>query len=133
MSSRLFKLIVSAATAAACRESTEPRSVDCTLNTLPAVEVEIRDGRNGALLTAGARGAVHEGPYLDSLRPHFSVAPLGPTLMVTRAAASERAGTYTVEVEHPGYIRWSRSPVLVWRDECHVQTVKLTAWLQPAP
>ena len=96
----------------------------CTTNFAPAVVVEIRDSTTGAPLAQGARGAVQEGTFIDSLRPLSST---------TLQAAGERPGIYTVTVVHPGYSQWLRTDVHVQRGECHVQTVTLQALLQPSP
>ena len=103
----------------------------CTLDVIPAVIVEIRDGFDATPLAETARGAVHEGNFTDSLQPYRSV---GNGILVSRAAAWERAGLYTVTVEHAGYAEWRRDGVRArQRDECHVETVELTAYLQRTP
>ena len=98
--------------------------VICTTNFAPAVVVEIHDSTTGVPLAQGARGAVQEGTFIDSLRPRTST---------SLQAAGERPGTYTVTVVHPGYVPWLRTDVQVQRGECHVQTVTLQALLQPSP
>jgi hypothetical protein len=103
--------------------STEPF---CSLNVVPGVVVEIRDGYDGAPLAATARGAVRESGFVDSLRPYGG---LGNGTLVSRAAADERAGTYIVTVEHDGYLTW-QSRARVRKNECHVETVFLIAYLQ---
>lgn len=50
----------------------------------------------------------------------------------TYALAYEKPGTYAVTVEQTGYRLWTRGNVPVTRDECHVQTVSLTAPIQPS-
>jgi hypothetical protein len=102
----------------------------CTLNVLPAVEVEIRDGFDDTPLAETARGAVREGSFIDSLRPYGTV---GNGVLVSRAAADERTGVYSVTVEHDGYAEWRMDGVRVRGDECHVETVVLSAYLQRTP
>jgi hypothetical protein len=46
--------------------------------------------------------------------------------------AFERAGTYRVEVQAPGYLSWVMSSVRVSSDDCHVVPVELTARLTKA-
>jgi hypothetical protein len=48
----------------------------------------------------------------------------------TYPLAYEKPGTYEVTVQQTGYRLWTRTNVQVTRDECHVQTVSLTALLQ---
>jgi hypothetical protein len=117
---------LSAGTTTAC--GTEPV---CTLDVVPAVIVDIRDGFDAAPLAETARGAVREGDFADSLQPYRSV---GNGVLVSRAAAWEREGLYSVTVEHAGYADWHRDGVRVrQRDECHVEPVELTAYLQRTP
>jgi hypothetical protein len=101
----------------------------CTANIVPGVVVEIRDAFDGTPLAASARGVAREGSFVDSLRPHGS---LGNGTLVSRAAADERAGSYTVTVEHAGYLTWQRG-ARVRANECHVETVTLTAYLIATP
>ena len=110
---------------AAC--ATDP--IACTANIVPGVVVEIRDAFDGAPLAATAGGAVQDGGFLDSLRPYGS---LGNGTLVSRAAADERAGTYTVTVEQPGYITW-QGRARVHGNDCHVETVTLSAYLVASP
>ena len=79
---------------------TEP---NCTQGVYPAIVVEIRDGFDDAPLAESARGLVQEGEFVDSLRPYGSV---GNGVLISRAAADERSGVYTVIVEHDGYLQW---------------------------
>lgn len=122
---RLFACGLVAGTTTSC--GTEPT---CTLDVLPAVVVEIRDGFDDAPLAETARGAVQQGEFVDSLRPYGAV---GNGVLISRAAADERAGIYSVTVAHDGYAAWRRDGVRVRRDECHVETVHLSAYLQRAP
>ena len=57
--------------------------------------------------------------------PELDALPLG--------GANEHAGLFTVTVTKSGYRDWTKSDVRVTADECHVNTTKLTALLQPAP
>lgn len=109
-----------AACIAAC---TEP---GCTLVAVPGVVVEIRDAVKDEPLAATARGVVQQGAYTDSLQ--LPGAPVDGALV--RSAAYERAGVYTVIVEHEGYAQWRRDRVWVRGDDCHVRTVHLKAYLQ---
>jgi hypothetical protein len=104
---------------------TEP---GCTAVALAGVVVEIRDSIDGTPLAATARGVVREGAYTDSLQ----LAGAGTDALV-RSAAYERAGIYTVIVEHEGYALWRRDAVWVRGDDCHVETEHLRAYLQRVP
>ena len=102
----------------------------CTLSVDPGIVVTIRDATNGKSLAGTARGVVRDGEFSDSLRPYGG---LGDGTLVSRAAADERPGVYTVTVEHPGYAPWERVGVRVRPGECHVQAAELMADLQPVP
>ncbi|HYD55176.1 MAG TPA: hypothetical protein VEA99_21245 [Gemmatimonadaceae bacterium] len=106
----------------------------CTASVEPAIVVEIRDARNGAPLAGLAAGVVRDGAYVDSLRPAgFTDVndPIGS--MISRQAASERPGTYDVEVRRDGFRPWTRTGVRARRGECHVETQRLNAALEPLP
>ena len=90
-----------------------------------------RARRVAAALAANARGVVRDGAFVDSLRPYESSSGLATDLF-SRQAAGERAGTYTVEVEHDGYQPWTIAGVRASRGVCHVETRRLAANLQPA-
>lgn len=102
----------------------------CTLEARPAIIVEIRHAQTSTPLADSARGSVVDGGFVDSLRPQ-GIDSLGR--LVSRAAAIERAGTYTVSVTRSGYTNWTQSNVQATRGDCHVNTVRLTAALQPVP
>lgn len=97
----------------------------CTTEARTAVSVEMRDGRTGAALTGPATLAVREGAFSDSAE-----IPAGHS---TAGVAYERAGVYVVTVKKEGYVDWTRANVAVRRGECHVETVRLEALLEPAP
>lgn len=114
-----------------CDGLTEP-DVFCTAEMVPAIVVEIRDARTGAALAYGARGVVRDGAYADSLQPAAS-SSADIRDLYSRAAAPERAGTYTVEVAHEGYATWTATGVQVRDDVCHVETARLHADLLSLP
>jgi hypothetical protein len=105
---------------------TEPT---CTQEVRPGVVVEIRDAFDDAPLAANARGAVHDGAFVDSLRPYGTV---GNGTLVSRAAADERTGDYRITVQHDGYIAWEGAAG-VRGDGCHVETVRLSVYLHRTP
>jgi hypothetical protein len=101
----------------------------CTTSVEPGVVVEIRDGADDTPLAAGAHGAVQDGGFADSLQPYAGAGDQ----MLSRAAAYERPGLYTVRVEHVGYADWVAAGVRVRDGHCHVATAELTARLERLP
>jgi hypothetical protein len=95
---------------------------------VPGIVVEITDAATGAWIAGGARGAVRDGSYVDSLAPHHF---RGDNTMKTRQAAGDRAGVYEVAVVHEGYRDWSRAGVRVEKAVCSVTTVSLQAAMEP--
>jgi hypothetical protein len=118
------------ATAIGCSASKAITSPVCTDYLAPAVAVYVKDSLTNGNAAAGASLVVREGSFKDSV----AVASEPPELnnMVITAAA-ERGGTYNVTVDKPGYVAWTQSNVRVTRNECHVNTVTLTALLQKSP
>ena len=116
---------------AACEtESTVLPEPDCDLVALSALMVGVQDSVSGAGIAAGSTIVVKDGAFVDSL----VVAPNRTDLnnaQVHPANVFERAGTYDITVRRSGYATWTRSGVSVTRGRCHVQTVSVTARLQP--
>lgn len=101
----------------------------CTADFRAGLLVYVKDSVTNAGVASGASLVVRASGFKDSVaaprdRPEVDGFPL--------QAAHERAGTYQVEVSKPGYATWSLNNVQVTRNECHVNTVSLTALLQPA-
>ena len=116
------------ALAEGCRAADHTGPV-CSPTLGEAVAVIVRDAETGAPLATEARGVVQEGAYVDSLR----LEPLQRPTQWTLVGGGDRAGTYTVAVERQGFRPWQRSGVVVGRGACGVETVTLTADLEPSP
>jgi hypothetical protein len=102
-----------------------PFGTGCDSVLLPGLRIDVVDSASSTAIppAAGARVIARAGAYADTA-----------TLQSSRVAlAYERAGTYTVFVEHPAYRPWSRGGVRVREDDCHVVPTELTARLQPQP
>jgi hypothetical protein len=104
----------------------------CTLNIVPGVVVEVRDGVTGQFLTTTPRGVVRQGTFVDSLEVSGFTDDVPPRV-ATLAGADERAGIYVVQIEADGYLPWDTTGVRVTEDDCHVRTVHFTADLNPLP
>ncbi|GLC23533.1 PEGA domain-containing protein [Roseisolibacter agri] len=113
---------------AACRLITGDDTV-CTLSFEPGIVLTVLDSTSRAQVSVGAVIVAREGAYADSIR--LPVAPPG-AMPAPVGLAGERAGTYEVTVESPGYRPWRRTGVRVTEGRCHVNTVALTALLQRA-
>jgi hypothetical protein len=104
----------------------------CPAVVTPAIVVEIRDARTGIPLADAARGAVHEGAFVDSLTRYEANGP-DANCLFSRRAADERPGVYSVEVIHSGYRVWTVAGVQAVAGECGVRTRRIVASLEPAP
>jgi hypothetical protein len=112
--------------AVACSASTSP---NCTQEFRPGLVVYVKDSVTRAGVASGASLVVREGSYKDSVAALIS----GPDQdNFPLSAAGERSGTYQITVLKPGYTTWLQSNVRVTSNVCHVNTVTLTAFLQPA-
>lgn len=103
--------------ASSCSE--ESPEEPCAPVLLHAIWVSVVDGETMTRVNT-ANGFVRDGDYIDSLRVRNGVA----------WAAEERAGTYEIVVRKDGYMEWSQDGVVVTRDRCHVQTVRLDIVLE---
>lgn len=113
---------------AGCSDPTEPDVIACTGQFVSGIVVEIIDENNGLFIAEGARGAVRDGAYLDSLTA-FEFTSTG--VMRSRQAAGERTGTFQVSVSHGGYEDWILENVKVEEDGCHVIPRRLRAAMIP--
>lgn len=105
---------------------TEPYT--CTTGVEPGIVVQVRDAATQAPAASGATGVVSEGSFSSELQP----GDLGENALELHGAG-ERAGTYTVTVDKPGYQQWKQDGVRVSDGRCHVHTVTLQANLVRVP
>jgi hypothetical protein len=102
----------------------------CTTQVQPGIVVEIRAKADNQPLAYSAQGSVSSGSYTDSLEP-LGFLTSDPRTMVSRQAAPERPGTYSVEVAVAGFQPVEFQNVTVLPGQCHVQTAYLQALLEP--
>lgn len=122
MPPRLPTVLISAlALSLAACDLFSPQPV-CTAEAYAAIALEVRDSVTNAHVGGGSLIVASDGSYADTASTSINRAIYG--------LAYERAGTYTVSVQKPGYQPWSRAGVQVTRGECHVNTVSLVARLQ---
>lgn len=102
----------------------------CTDEARFGISVEVVDAATGGpVLSASIFAAARDGAYADSVR--FSNADR-PDPVTALGFAVERDGVYDLEITATGYSSWNRGGVRVSGGRCHVETVRLTASLQPA-
>lgn len=98
----------------------------CTTDVHPGIVVQVRDAATQEPAVSGATGVISDGSYTEELQS-LSVN------LLELVGALERAGTYTVTIDKPGYQQWKQERVRVRDGRCHVQTVTLQANLVRAP
>lgn len=93
----------------------------------PAIIVQVV-AASGPAPSDSTKGAVHDGDYIDSLRPvQFDVGNIQ-----SLGAALNRPGTYNVTIEHAGFEPWERDSVVVQATPCGIaQSVNIVAALVP--
>ena len=94
----------------------------------PAVVVEVRNAVTDDPEAENADGVLIDGEYTDSLRVNEET---DEGILIALAGGFERAGTYTVRVEKPGFQTWTREGVDVDDGECGPKTEQLTARIEP--
>lgn len=99
----------------------------CDAILLPGLNITVVDGATGTPFAGDVTVIATEGSYTETINP--PALPAGPRLA---SLAYERPGTYRIEVQAPGYVTWVATNVRVTHDGCHVETVELTAELEPA-
>jgi len=98
----------------------------CTQEFRPGLAVYVNDSVTNTPAASGASLVTRDGAYKDSVafpagQPDRDPQPL--------YSAGERPGTYQVTVTKPGNLPWTKTNVVVTANECHVNTVTLTARL----
>jgi hypothetical protein len=102
----------------------------CTDEARFGISVDFLDAATGGpVLSASIFAAARDGFYADSVR--FSNTDRADPVTALGFAV-ERDGVYDLEITATGYSAWNRSGVRVSGGRCHVETVRLTASLQPA-
>ena len=98
----------------------------CTLIAQPAIRVVTLDSitNTPVLSSTGEIVASAQNNFADTVR----AAPFNGRVQVH--LATERRGTFRVDVNVVGYAPWTMVPVRVEHDGCHVETVDITARLQ---
>ena len=107
----------------------DPASVVCTRDEIPGLAITVLDSASSEFVHAeGILVTATDGAFSDSV----VVSLIRSLDNFPIPLAWERAGTYTVTVQAPGYREWSQSNVRVAEapDGCHVVPVNLTARLQ---
>lgn len=107
----------------ACYEGSGPLA--CTDVFVYGITVAVLDADSGRPVADEATLTLQDGPYVETVTSSWD----GRSL----SGAGERAGTYDLAIERPGYRSWSRSGIVVNADECHVRGVSLDARLEPLP
>ena len=94
----------------------------CTAEFVYGLSATVSDGDTGAAIS-DARLTLTEGDFSETMMD----------FMAGRyAGAGERAGTYTLIVEAPGYQSQTVEDIFVDKDVCHVIPVAVTIELTPA-
>jgi hypothetical protein len=99
----------------------------CTLELRPGILLTVVDARSGGPVAGEVTATVTDGSYTETVE----VPESGPGPRVAGLAFG-RPGTYGVEVRSSGFRPWMERDVRVSENRCHVETVDLTARLEPA-
>ena len=98
----------------------------CTMQFSFGLNVYVKDSLTGAWAASGATLVSRDAQYADSSSVPSNRSDLDSLPLL---GAGERAGVYLVTVRKAGYVDWVQRDVRVTADECHVNSVKLTARL----
>jgi hypothetical protein len=127
---KAFSLVGLVIALAGCRNPVWPGDKICTTEFRFGLSVQVKDSVSGAWAASGAQLVLRDGAYADSA----SYPPNRSDLdALSLNGAGERAGTYEVTVRKAGFMTWQRQAVRVTANECHVNSVSLTAMLTKLP
>jgi hypothetical protein len=96
----------------------------CTLEYRPGLLVHIRDAATHWPISGGATVIARDGAFVDTLH-YADFTASGDVLSL--AGAYDRPGTYSVWVEHPGYIPREWPEAVVSEGPCGIRTLALVA------
>jgi hypothetical protein len=96
----------------------------CDATRVAGIRITVVDGATGSPFAGAVTIIATEGSYTETINPPAGAGFAG--------LAHERPGIYRVEVQAPGYVTWVATNVRVNRNDCHVETVLLTAELEPS-
>lgn len=108
-------------------------SYGCDASVIHAVDVSIYDAETREPAAEGALLTIRDGSFVETAQGEIQTSPdsSGATYkQVMLGGAYERPGTYTVRVEKVGYIPWERTDIRVRDGDCHVDAVRLEAYLE---
>jgi hypothetical protein len=128
MKFRMFMAVPIIAITAGCTAPAGGGGTICTAIFAFGLSVTVADSVTGAPAAAGTTVVASQGSYADSV-----IVPATASNSASLGLAGERAGTYLVTVRKSGYKTWTKSGIVVTKDECHVKGVAVTAKIQPAP
>jgi hypothetical protein len=124
MNARFASLTLALLATAACKGPDEI-NYNCTDEARAGIVITVLDSASGVAAGKDARIVAKAGTFTDSVPGMWTAASDGPF-----ALAHEHAGTYTLTVSKTGYRDWTKTGIVVTKDECHVRTVSVTARLQ---
>jgi len=116
---RIFLLLLPALLLAGC-----DAVGGCTDEAIFGLRIEARAADGATLDADGVLGLARDESFVDTLE----VFAFDGTLDLY--GAGERAGRYDITISKPGYQTWRRENVRVTENECHVNTVRLEAFLE---
>lgn len=96
---------------------------DCTTEARFGLTILVRDATTNAPAGQSAVATARDGSYAETLISYMDG--------LTFVGASERAGSYDISVNSPGYQPWTRDDVEVGSGRCHVESRTVEARLNP--
>lgn len=102
-------------------------TVSCTASVEPAIEIEVFDSETQLAISCGAKAVIQDGTFTHEVENIPNLDCEDTQLLM---GAHERAGNYDITVYKEGYYEWNTYNVKVSENECHVNTVKVQAYLE---
>lgn len=104
--------------------------VDCTCEYVPGISLRVLDASTGLPATCNATGWVVQGSYMEQMSNYGNCMLPDSLQDPWMKGAWERPGVYAVIIQKEGYHLWACSNIVVTKNECHVNKIKLEALLK---
>jgi len=102
-------------------------TVICTTSFDPALIIEVYDKQTGEAISCGSIATIQDGSFSETVENINNSDCSDQTALL---GAYERTGNYDITVTKNDYVDWTVTNIEVTANVCHVNTIRLQAYLE---